>query len=337
MSKDYYKILQVQPTASYEEIKKSYRKLALKYHPDKNPNNQEAESRFKELNEAYEVLSNPEKKEEYDTFGSVGQRAGFREDDIMSRFARAAHEHFFNNAHENFFGRANTRPRGQTLKVSITVELEDIIKDTEKKIKVKQPKQCSKCKGSGGEIVICPSCKGSGSRTMRKSASFSITVPCPSCNGAGGVYSKVCEFCKGEGVEFENKEVKITIPAGIPNGYGFRVKGQGGQAPKGGDPGDLLVQVVIKPHKYFIRDGKNLIYKTKINFSQAALGDKLTVPTITGKKINVTVKPGTQPGTTLNVKGKGVLGGSLLVHLQVEIPTELTEEQKDLIRKLGNV
>jgi len=328
MRRDYYKILQIEQTASQDEIKASYRKLALKYHPDKNPNDIVAEEKFKKINEAYEVLSNPEKKEEYDTFGSVGHNRGFGDQaDMMSRFARAAHEHFFGRSQPR-------RPQGHTIKTSIYVNLEEVTKNTTKKINIKKPKQCSSCNGTGGDVIVCPTCKGSGQKTMQRSVSFSITTPCTSCHGAGGVYSNLCNTCEGEGLEFSDQEIEVTIPAGINSGQGFRVKGGGGEAPKGGDSGDLLVQVIINPHKDFIRDGNNLQHKTKITFAEAALGGKITVPTINGKDINLTIEPGTQPGTVFNVKGKGILGGAMFVVVQVEVPKNLSKEQEKLIKQL---
>ena len=360
MSKrDYYEVLGVAKNATEAEIKKAYRQMALKYHPDKNPGDKEAEEMFKEAAEAYEVLSNPEKKGRYDQFGhsGVGGAGGYggghgmNMDDIFSQFGDIFGG---GNPFESFFGGGGggrggrrTVNRGSNLRIKVKLTLEEIAKGTEKKIKVNKMVGCQTCGGSGaqagqGSFSTCNMCKGSG-QVRRVTNSFlgqmqTITT-CPQCHGEGQTITSKCKSCSGSGVQQGEEVISINIPPGVAEGMQLNVSGKGNAAERGGIPGDLLIVVEEIPHQYLQRDGEHLIYDLYISFIDAALGTSVEVPTLEGKA-KIKIDAGTQGGKVLRLKGKGVPAlnsysrGDLLVNINVWTPQQLSSEEKKTLEKL---
>ncbi len=360
MSKrDYYEILGVAKNATEAEIKKAYRQMALKYHPDKNPGDKEAEEKFKEAAEAYEVLSNPEKKSRYDQFGHSGMGGaggfggghGMNMDDIFSQFGDIFGG---GNPFESFFGGGGggrggrrTVNRGSNLRIKVKLTLEEIAKGTEKKIKVNKMVGCQTCGGSGaqagqGSFSTCNMCKGSG-QVRRVTNSFlgqmqTITT-CPQCHGEGQTITSKCKSCTGSGVQQGEEVISINIPPGVAEGMQLNVSGKGNAAERGGIPGDLLIVVEEVPHQYLQRDGEHLIYDLYISFIDAALGTNVEVPTLEGKA-KIKIDAGTQGGKVLRLKGKGVPAlnsysrGDLLVNINVWTPQQLSSEEKKTLEKL---
>ena len=354
--RDYYEVLGVEKNASDGEIKKAYRKLAMKYHPDQNPGDHTAEEKFKEINEAYEVLSDADKRARYDQFGfagvdpnySAGAGGGFNGGfggfdgfDLGSIFGD-----FFGGGASSGGQRRSGPTRGQNLGVEIEVTFEEAAFGCEKEISYGRVEPCSTCSGSGckpgTQPETCSRCGGRG--TIRTQQNFmGMTMqsenPCPTCGGKGKLIKEPCTVCKGKGKVRRNKTVKVNVPAGIDNGQSFRLRGEGNCGSNGGPSGDVLVTVTVKPHALFERDGANVLCEMPITFTQAALGAEIEVPTLDGK-VRYNIPEGTQTGTTFRLKGKGIpyVGyknrGDQYVTVVVETPTKLTREQKELLKKL---
>jgi len=357
--KDIYEILGVSKSASGEEIKKAYRKQALKFHPDKNPDDSTAEEKFKEAAEAYEVLSDGDKRSRYDRFGHAGLGgasgngfggAGMTVEDIFSSFGD-----IFGDAFGGFggFGGGGRRPsratrKGSNLRVNVKLDLGEIANGTEKKIKVKKYVPCNNCDGSGAKggsgFTTCSTCKGAGQVT-RVSNTFlgqmQTVAACPTCGGEGKNITEKCTSCFGEGIVKEEEIIPISIPAGVAEGMQMSVSGKGNAARRGGINGDLLVLIHEEPHPELIRDGNDLFYNLHISIPQAALGTPVEIPTV-GGKVKIKIEPGTQPGRILRLRNKGVPDvngynrGDLLVSINVWIPKNLTKEEEKLIEKFGD-
>lgn len=345
--KDYYEILGVPRNATQEEIKRAYRRLALKYHPDRNPGNKEAEEKFKEISEAYQVLSDPEKRAIYDAYGhsglsSSGHRGFETIEDIFKTFSDIFEE-FFNFSFEE---KPHTRPRdGADLSYELTLELEDILKDKEVTIEIVKLDTCEECRGLGYDvgkgIKICDSCNGKGKITYVEGF-FRISYTCPDCKGRGSTYVEVCKKCKGSGRTWKRKELKISIPAGIEDGSILRIPEEGEAGFNGGKPGDLYIRVRVKPHPLFIREKANLIGILKINFISAILGDEVEL-SLFDEVIKVRIPPGTQPGDEIIIPGKGLIDpkmkkrGDFILKVQVELPKDLSDTSKELLSKIANI
>lgn len=354
--RDYYDILGVDRNASDAEIKKAYRKMALKYHPDKNPDDKEAEDKFKEAAEAYEVLSNAEKRGRYDRFGHAGMGnqgaggfgGGMSMDDIFSQFGD-----IFGGAFGGFGGatggsRRRRVNRGTNLRVKVKLSLEEIANGVEKKIKLKKYVACNDCGGNGAargsSHQSCSMCGGSGQVTRVTSTflgQMQTTSTCPQCGGEGQVITEKCHTCAGNGVVQGEEVVSIKIPAGVAEGMQLSLNGKGNAAARGGIPGDLIILVEEEPHAHFERDGNHLHYDLYMNIADAALGASVDVPTLDGKaKIKIT--PGTQGGKILRLKAKGLPSvegygrGDLLVNVNVWTPKNLSNEEKEILEKLRN-
>jgi len=346
---DYYEVLGVIRTAAGDEIKSAYRKMAIKYHPDKNPDDPSAEDKFKEAAEAYEVLSNPDKRARYDRFGHQqgGGGGAPNMDDIFSQFGD-----IFGGGgggFEGFFGgqRGGKRVRkGSNLRIKLKLDLEEVAIGVEKKIKVKRYVACQPCGGSGAkngtELKTCATCQGQGQvkkvvNTMLGQMVSSST--CPTCNGEGKTITATCDVCKGEGRQLHEEVIPINIPAGVANDMQLSMNGKGNYPERGGVPGDLLIQIEEEPHEFLKRDGNNIMFEQYISFVDAALGANLEVPTIEGK-VKIKVDPGTQPGKILRLRGKGIKDlngygrGDQLIHLNVWTPKNVSSEERDLLEKL---
>ncbi|HLW06446.1 MAG TPA: molecular chaperone DnaJ [Marinilabiliaceae bacterium] len=357
MSKrDYYEILGVSKGASAEEIKKAYRKKAIQFHPDKNPGNKEAEEKFKEAAEAYEVLSNPEKRQRYDQFGHAGVGGasggggfgggGMSMDDIFSHFGD-----IFGGGFGGFGGFGSSRSsqrvsKGSNLRVKVTLNLQEIASGVEKKIKVKKYVSCSSCSGTGADkgtaFSTCQTCNGSGNVTRISNTilgQMQTSSPCPTCHGEGKSITKRCAQCNGEGLLREDEVVTIKIPAGVEEGMQLSVSGKGNAARRGGINGDLLVLIQEEDHPELIRDGSDLIYNLTLSIPDAVLGTPVEIPTVEGR-VKVKIDPGTQPGKILRLKGKGLPEvnsyhrGDLLVRVNIFVPKDLSKEDSKLVEKL---
>lgn len=360
--RDYYEVLGLKKGASEEEIKKAFRKMALKYHPDRNPGDKEAEEKFKEVNEAYSILSDPDKKNKYDRFGFAGvdPNAGFGGagggfggfgggaggfEDIFSAFGD-----MFGGGFGGGFGEAagRTGPRkGRDLQKNITISFEEAAFGTKKTLRVTKFVRCPKCNGEGTAPGTakrtCPKCGGSGQvHTVQNTpfGRFQSSGPCPDCGGTGKIIDKPCPDCNGSGKVKKTIEIKVDIPAGVDNDSVIPIRGQGDPGENGGPNGDFYVVISVRPHELFRRDRDNLYIDIPIGFNQAALGDEITVPTLDGK-VSYKVPAGTQPGTVFRLKGKGVRNvrtgrmGDLYVKVLLEVPTKLNGAQKKAIREMG--
>ena len=352
MSKrDYYEILGVDRGADKAVIKKAYRKVAIKYHPDKNPDNPGAEDQFKEAAEAYEILSDENKKARYDQYGHDGMRGGggfggggghgMDMNDIFSQFG----DIFGGGGGGGFGGGGGRRAqrKGTNLRIKLKMTLEDIANGADKKVKVKRQASCTPCSGTGAKdgtaMRTCPTCQGAGQvkkivNTMLGQMVSSAT--CPACHGKGQIIEQKCKSCHGDGVTLEEDVIELKIPAGVADGMQLAVSGKGNMPPGGGIPGDLLVVIEEVTHDELIREGNNVLYELYISFSDAALGSPVEIPTITGKaKINI--KSGTQSGSILRLRGKGIKDingygtGDLLVHVNVWIPKALSKEETTIL------
>jgi molecular chaperone DnaJ len=355
--RDYYEILDVPKSASADEIKKAYRKKAIQFHPDKNPGDKESEEKFKEAAEAYEVLSNAEKKQRYDQFGHAGMGGGsngfsgqnMNMDDIFSMFGDIFGGHFGGfGGFGGGGGRGHSQQRvnrGQNLRVKVKLNLQEVAKGAEKKIKVKKYIGCNVCKGTGakdGSYSTCSTCHGSGQVT-RVSNTFlgqmQTTSACPSCGGEGKLIANKCPSCYGEGIVQGEEIISINIPAGVAEGMQLSVNGKGNAARRGGINGDMIVLIEEEEHPELIRDDNDLIYNLFLNFPDMALGTTSEIPTIEGK-VKVKIDAGTQPEKILRLRGKGLPDvngygkGDILVKVHAWVPTHLTSEEKKLLEKL---
>ncbi len=360
--RDYYDILGVPKDADDDIIKKSYRKLAMQYHPDRNTGDKKAEDKFKEASEAYEVLSNPDKRARYNRHGhagvdgnaSYGGGGGFSAEDIFSQFRTAFGEED-DSPFGAFFGNASgQRARGQgqrgtNLRIKVKLTLEEIATGVTKKIKVKKQVACDVCHGSGAKdknaVATCPTCKGSGYvRKMQSTflGQMQTTATCPTCKGTGTTVTANCPNCKGEGTMYGEEMIEIQIPAGVSEGIQLSMSGKGNAGAKGGPAGDLLITIEETPHEFLQRDNMNVMYELYINFVDAAVGCKTEAPTLDGK-VKITIPPGTQSGKIFRLQGKGLPSiqsygvGDQLVHVNVWTPKKLNDEEKVLLEKLRHM
>ena len=363
MSKrDYYDILGVGKSSSAEEIKKAYRKLAIKYHPDKNPDDHTAEDKFKEAAEAYEVLSNPEKKQRYDHYGHAGVGGaaggggygggGMNMEDIFSQFGD-----IFGGGggspFDSFFGGQQSRggggrrvAKGSNLRIKVKLTLEEIAHGAEKKIKVNKQIVCKTCDGSGAKdkssVSTCKTCGGSGSvRRVTNTilGQMQTTSTCPSCNGSGSQITAKCNACHGDGTVRGEETITINIPAGVSDGMQLSMSGKGNAAPNGGIPGDLIILIEEIPHEFLKREGNNVVYDLHLSIIDAALGYSAEVPTIDGKA-KIKIDPGTQSGKLLRLKAKGIPEvnsyhrGDQIIHVNIWTPKVLNSEERSMLEKL---
>jgi molecular chaperone DnaJ len=346
--RDYYEVLGLAKNASDEEIKKAYRKLAMKYHPDRNPDNKAAEESFKEAKEAYEMLSNSDKRAAYDRYGHAGvdanaQAAGFGGAG-MGGFADA-----FGDIFGDIFGAARQRGgpqvyRGADLRYSMEVTLEQAAQGYESQIRIPAWEECDTCHGSGAKVgtkpQTCPSCQGQGTVRMQQGF-FSIQQTCPKCHGSGKFTADPCASCEGLGKIKRNKTLEVKIPAGIDEGMRIRSSGNGEPGLNGGPPGDLYVEIHIKAHPVFQREGDDLHCEMPISFAKAALGGDIDIPTLAGKA-TISIPEGTQSGKIFRLRGKGIKGvrsgypGDLYCHVVLETPVRLTEHQKKLLKEFDS-
>lgn len=360
--RDYYEVLEVTKTATVEEIKKAYRKKAIQYHPDKNPGDKEAEEKFKEAAEAYDVLSNPDKRARYDQFGHAGMGGaagnggpfggfggGMSMDDIFSMFGDifGGHGGGFSGFGGGFSGGSTQqrRFRGSDLRVKVKLTLKEISTGVEKKFKLKKYVACSHCHGTGAEgdssSETCSTCKGSGSVIRNQQTilgTMQTRTTCPTCNGEGKIIKNKCKACGGEGIEYGEELVTVKIPAGVAEGMQLSMSGKGNAGKHNGVPGDLLILVEEEAHPDLIRDENDLIYNLLLSFPTAALGGSAEIPTVDGK-VKVKIEPGTQPGKVLRLRGKGLPSvngygtGDLLVNVSVYVPESLSKEEKNTLEK----
>ena len=351
--RDFYEVLGVARTAQEAEIKKAYRQMALKYHPDKNPGDTESEEKFKEAAEAYEILSSTEKKQRYDQFGHQGVNGAggggnhMNMDDIFNQFGDVFGGH---NPFESFFGGGGggrkTVNRGSNLRIKVRLTLEDVANGVEKKVKVNKAVACQTCEGTGAQgknsFNTCNTCKGSGhvrrvSNTIL--GQMQTTSTCPTCHGEGQTITNKCKSCSGAGIQHGEEVITINLPPGVSEGMQLTMSGKGNAAERGGVSGDLLVVIEEIPHELLQRDGDHLLYELYISSPDAALGVGAEIPTLDGKA-KIKIEPGTQPGKILRLKGKGIprlnsyQRGDLLVNITVWTPQHLSSEEKKLMEKL---
>jgi len=355
--RDYYEVLNVERGAPQDEIKKAFRKLAFQYHPDRNKE-PDAEDKFKEISEAYAILSDPEKKQQYDMFGHAGIRGRYSTEDIFRGVnLRDIFTEFgfgddllgrifggiFGGGFSGFQRQRGPR-RGSDLQTRIEVDLEQAAFGTEVEISLNRLQKCIRCDGTGAEpgtdLSTCPKCNGSGRIEHRTQSLFGQmirVVACDRCNGRGKTAETPCTNCRGRSLEERKSRLNVKVPQGIEDGTQLILRGQGEDSAFGGPPGDLYVRVRVRPHPYLIRRGKDIIYEAEINFPQAALGTKLQVPSLTGDK-SLRVPPGTQSGTILRMRGEGIPNrfgkGDQLVHINVIIPKKLNRRQRELVEEL---
>ncbi len=360
--RDYYEVLEVDKKASADEIKKAYRKKAIQYHPDKNPGDKEAEEKFKEAAEAYEVLSNPEKRARYDQFGFAGVggaagnggpyggfSGGMSMDDIFSMFGDIfGGRGGFSGFSGSFHGSSNIRQyRGSDLRVKVKLTLKEISTGVEKKFKLKKYVPCSHCHGTGAEgsggTETCPTCKGTGSIIHNQQTilgTMQTRTTCPTCGGEGHIIKNKCKECSGEGIVYGEEVVTVRIPAGVAEGMQLTMNGKGNAGKRNGVAGDLLIYIEEEADKELIRDENDLIYNLLLSIPTATLGGAVEIPTLDGK-VKVKIEPGTQPGKVLRLRGKGLPqvngygSGDLLVNVSVYIPEALTKDEKKTLEALA--
>ncbi len=362
--RDYYEVLGVTKSADKDAIKKAYKRIAMKYHPDRNPNDKSAEEKFKEAAEAYEVLSDDAKRSRYDNYGHAGiddmrnrsgQRGGASMEDIFEQFGDifggggSPFDAFFGGGGS---GRRSERGRGQkgtNLRIKVPLTLEEIANGVTKKIKVKKQITCDSCGGNGAKdrnsVSSCSTCGGSGYvRQVRSTflGQMQTTTACPSCSGTGQMITTQCPKCKGEGRAYGEETIELQIPAGVEERTQLSVSGKGNAGLRGGPAGDLIIQIVEKEHEHLKREGLNLVYELYLNFADAALGISVEVPTISGN-VKIKIPAGTQPGKILRLKGKGLPDlhsynrGDQLIHVNVWTPKKLTPEEKALLEQMKNM
>jgi molecular chaperone DnaJ len=341
---DYYELLGVGPNATLDEIKSAYRQLALKYHPDRNPGDKAAEEEFKRVSEAYQVLSDPEKRQIYDLYGpaglngfDVGGFGGF--EDIFSSFG---------DIFEDFFGLGRRRGRtsraqfGADLRYPVTLTLEEVLTGVEKAIPVERRILCQRCEGDGMEpgtsTQTCSTCGGRG-QVSQSRGMLRVFTTCPVCRGAGSFIPHPCEICGGAGTIKEERQIQVRIPPGVDNGTRLRLRGEGEAGRFGGPPGDLYIEVQLVPHPFLRRKGRDLLYRTELSFVEAALGWEITVPTLNGDS-PLKIPPGTQSGEVFSLKSEGLPDlksrkrGDILVEVSLRTPTNLTPHQEELLKEL---
>jgi len=356
--RDYYEVLGVDKNASEDDIKKAYRRIAIKYHPDRNPGDKEAEEKFKEAAEAYDVLHDPQKRQQYDQFGFNGPGGmggfggfggGFSMDDIFSMFGdvfggRGGFGGF------GGFGGGHQAPqhRGSDLRLKVRMSLQEVATGVTKKFKVRKDITCNHCHGTGsedGQTDSCPTCHGSGVVTRTTQSLFGMMQTqsvCPTCQGEGRIIKNKCHECGGSGVVKGEEVVEIKIPAGVADGMVVNVPGKGNAAVHNGVNGNIQVFIEEEPNDTFIRDGNNVLYNLLLDFPTAALGGDVEIPTIEGKKVKIGIEPGTQPGKTLRLRGKGLPSvqgygnttGDLVVNVSVYVPKTLTHEERKVMEQL---
>jgi molecular chaperone DnaJ len=345
--KDYYKILGVSQNATEEEIKKSYRRVAMQYHPDRNPGNKESEEKFKAASEAYEVLRDPEKRQIYDQYGIEGLKGtgftGFRGfEDIFSTFG---------DIFEDFFGfgrttRRGTRARaGADLRYDLKISFEEAAFGKETELELPKTTACDVCKGTGAKPGTYPSqcsvCRGSGQITQSQGF-FTISTACPQCRGEGKMIQHPCKECRGTGRVRRNRKVHLAIPPGVDTGSKLRIRGEGDEGERGGPPGDLYVIISVEPHSFFLRNGDDVVCQIPISFSQAGLGTEVEVPTLHGKR-GLTIPRGTESGELFRIRGEGfpkLRGhgkGEQIVQIVVKTPRNLTKRQEELLREFEEI
>lgn len=358
--KDYYEVLGVSKSADAAELKKAYRKLAVQFHPDRNPDDKAAEDKFKEAAEAYEVLSDADKKAKYDRYGHAGvdgqggfSGGGMTMDDIFSQFGDV----FGDSGFGSFFGgggggAASGRQRGQkgtNLRIKVSLTLEEIAHGVHKKIKVKKEVACNSCNGSGAKdsssVKACNTCGGNGVvRQVRNTflGQMQTTVSCPTCNGSGKIISSFCGGCKGSGTSQGEETIDIDIPAGVEAGMQLSMRTRGNAGQKGGPAGDLIINIEEKEHEFLQRDGQNILFEQFLSFADASIGTQVEVPTLDGK-VRIKIPPGTQSGKIFRLQEKGlptVQGygkGDQLIHVNVWTPKKLTQEERDLLEKMRSM
>jgi len=350
--RDYYEVLGVQKTATTDEIKKAYRTLAKKYHPDLNPGDKEAEEKFKEVNEAYEVLSDDTKRKQYDQFGFAGDQASgfggfenFQGTDPFDIFSR-----FFGGGFGGGSRRNSNAPRaGQDLEQSLTIDFDESIHGTKKSFKLMVDEECTACGGTGAyskdDIQTCQRCGGRGSINVTQDSFFGriqTQTYCPNCGGKGKIVGKKCDKCNGKGRVRKQKEITVDIPAGIADGMSMRLAGKGEAGYNGGPNGDLYITINVRPSKEFRREGDDIYLEIPLSFTQAALGDQIDVPTVDGV-VSLKIPAGTQSGTKFRLRGKGARNvrsgakGDQYVIVQLVTPTSLTQEEKKIFESLGDL
>lgn len=344
MSKrDYYEILEVSQSASGDEIKKSYRRLALQLHPDRNPDDPSAEERFKEATEAFQVLSNPDKRARYDRFGHAGLDGGIGDfSDIATNI-----QDMFGDIFGDFFGgftrgRRGGPTRGPDVEVLAELELSEAAFGTEKEIVIEYPAECESCSGTGaenGQLQNCSSCGGRGQVGFQRGM-FMMSQACPQCRGSGRIPKEACKSCRGSGQVEGQRKYQVSIPAGVDNGQTLRVAGQGAPGTHGGPAGHLYVQIAVKEHPTFKRMEDDLIYEAHVSYPDAALGTKLDIPTLEGKSTSIKIPAGIQSGDKIVVKGEGVPRlrdrgrGNCVVLIQVDVPTKVSGKLKKILKEL---
>ena len=346
--RDYYEVLGVSKDASDDEIKKAYRKVAKQYHPDLNPGDATAEAKFKEANEAYEVLSDSDKKARYDQYGHAGVDPNFGAGGFGGGFESGFD---FGDLFGDMFGfggyhNPNAPKKGQTIQTNLTISFDEAVKGCKKKVNITKSESCTECSGTGATkgttADICKTCHGTGAVSIQQRTAFGIvstTRPCPDCKGKGKIIKNPCKQCSGTGFQRKNKTIEVVIPAGIDNGQTLNLRGEGNPGANGGPAGDIHVNVNVRPHDFFSRDGFNIWCTIPVTYAQAALGDTLYIPTLDGK-VKYELPAGTQPGEVFRFKDKGIQilngrgKGDQFIKIAVEVPKNLSKEQKDLIKKL---
>ena len=356
--RDYYEVLGVDKSASEDEIKRAYKKMARKYHPDLNPDNKEAEEKFKEVNEAYEVLSDSDKKARYDQFGFAGVDSNYGAGAGGGAYGAGGFDFgdlgdIFGSFFGGGFGGAQRRSnpnapqRGESIRLSVTISFEEAAFGCEKEVSVDRYETCAVCHGSGcadgTSPEVCPDCHGSGQVQVRRQTPmgvFATTSPCGRCGGKGRIIKTPCTACRGSGLERKRRTIQAKIPAGIDNGQTISIRGQGHAGKNGGPSGDLLITITVRPHELFRREGTSVLCEAPITFAQAVLGAELEIPTIDGK-VKYDLPEGTQSGTTFRLKGKGIPElngrgrGDQYVTVYIETPRNLNREQKEALKKFA--
>lgn len=353
--RDYYEVLGVDKNAGEDELKKAYRKMAMKYHPDRNPDNKEAEEKFKEANEAYEVLSDADKRARYDQFGHAGVDPNGMGGSGFGGFNGGGFEDMFGDIFNMFGGGFSSGPtrrgpqKGRDLRVNLTLTFEEAAFGTKKQIKINRKENCTVCNGTGAkdpnDVKTCDKCGGTGQVRVAQRSMFGMvqTVKtCDKCGGEGKIVSNPCENCKGTGKEIKERTITVNVPAGVDDGSVLPLRGEGEAGSKGGKNGDIYIYITVKPHKVFNRDGIDIYMDVPISFVQATLGDTLKVPTLEGD-VNLKIPEGTQTGQTFKLKGKGIVNingygkGNQYVTVNVEIPKKLNDKQKKALKEFAAI